>query len=103
LISGGFGALDLGLELYPVQIAGQDAKDLVRVGTTLGSYFLNWMGRFPGETEVLFYSSLPLTIKTVYNYVKGFTGARRAPVRYGLQVTPTPAIQRQKLEFIGIR
>ncbi len=102
LISGGFGAVDLGLDLYPVTISGLNAQDIVRVGSTIGSYVLNFMGRYERETEVLFFSSLPLTIKSVYNWVKGYVGGGGTKTaKYTLEVTPPSASK--KLEFIGIR
>jgi len=107
LTSFGYGLVDLGLDLYPITVSGYNVQDIVRIGSTLGGFAAYSMGYYSDITETLFYSSLPLTIKSVYKLVSGALGGgatKRVTVgKPTLKVMPVPAAQRKKLEFIGVR
>jgi len=106
-VSAGFGMVDLALDLQPQSVAGINLQDLLRFGSTVGGYFMTMAGMYPDIGEVLFFSSLPLTIKSAYNYLQGLMGgtAMRAPSRavHSLTVLPPTGPIKREIEVIGLR
>lgn len=104
-VAAGWALVDYGLEQTGFALAGYPASDIWKIISTIGGYFMNYMGYYPDVTETIFIASLPSTIKLAINYVKGMMPAGKAVAtkKLGITVQPIPEVKRKQLEFIGIR
>lgn len=106
-ISVGYGLVDEFVEMqgFTVPQVGLSGEDALRFVVTFGSYLANMMGYFPSETEILFYSSAPLTTKSAVKLIMGaIPSSKRVVARaHRITVSPVSEAKQKQLEFIGIR